>query len=159
MFCVDSMSLISSSPSKYKKCNCGIPMARLTSWTRENPGRKFLACKFYDPNTETRGCRSFEWVDEDGSDWKKEMINQLILDKKLMKGEMNSMRREIEDLTGQRRCLSSENDNLKIKCKALNADRKKYSGERQQNRAGCGTIVVGVVLCFMLMFVGAIVML
>ncbi|XP_021725633.1 uncharacterized protein LOC110692859 [Chenopodium quinoa] len=106
-------------------------MARLTSWTRENPGRKFLACKFYDPNTETRGCKCFEWVDEDGSDWQKEVINQLILDKKLMK----------------------------VKCKALNADRKKYSGEGQQNSAGCGTIVVGVVLCFLLMFVGALVML
>ncbi|XP_021762064.1 uncharacterized protein LOC110726848 [Chenopodium quinoa] len=119
------MSWNNSSPTNKKKCNCGLPLAKLTSWTRENPGRKFLACKFYDPNTETRGCKCFEWVDtEDGTDWQRDVINQLLLDKKLMKAEVNSLKRDVEDLTGQRRCMLNEVDNLKVKCKSLNGDRK-----------------------------------
>ena len=54
---------------KQRKCDCGIPMGKLTSWTRENPGRKFRSCKFDDPKTQARGCKCFEWVDEeDGTD-------------------------------------------------------------------------------------------
>ena len=110
------MSTSSLTPSKQRKCGCGVPVARLTSWTRENHGRKFLGCKFYDPITETRGCKFFEWVDHpDGTEWQREVINNLILDKKLMKGEVNDLKREVEDLHGQRRCLLNENENLKVK--------------------------------------------
>src|SRR5688572_30601422 len=127
-------ALVRCSPSKYKKCDCGLPMARLTSWTKENPGRKFLTCKFYDPKTETRGCKSFEWVDEDdGTDWQRDVINQLIIDKKLMKSEISSLKTEVEDLNGQRRCLLNEIDNLKLKCRALNGDRKRYNNEGKQS--------------------------
>ncbi|XP_021769515.1 uncharacterized protein LOC110733737 [Chenopodium quinoa] len=124
------MSSVSMSPSKEKKCQCGVPMSRLTAWTRENPGRKFRTCKFYDPVTESRGCKAFEWVDQpDGTPWQTEVINNLLLDKKLMKGELNDMKREVDDVSGQRRCLLNEIDRLKMKCKALSSDRKKMIKE------------------------------
>ena len=105
-------------------------MARLTSWTRENPGRKFRLCKFYDPVTETRVCKAFNWVDQpDGTPWQTKVINNLLLDKKLMKGEINDLKREVDDVSGQRRCLLNEIDCLKVKCKTLNSDRKKMSKE------------------------------
>ncbi|XP_021716661.1 uncharacterized protein LOC110684513 [Chenopodium quinoa] len=120
------MSWNNTSPTNQKKCNCGLLFARLTSWTRENPGRKFKACKFYDPNTETRGCKCFEWIDtEDGTEWQRDVINNLLLDKKLMKAEVNYLKRDVDDLSGQRRCLLNEVDTLIVKCKALSGDRKK----------------------------------
>ncbi|CAH9137507.1 unnamed protein product [Cuscuta epithymum] len=45
----------------YGNCYCGIPAKILTSWTNDNPGRRFLAC--------SRGtcacCNMFEWLDEE----------------------------------------------------------------------------------------------
>ncbi|CAH9102668.1 unnamed protein product [Cuscuta epithymum] len=41
----------------YGNCLCGMPIKMMTSWTDENPGRRFVACS-------RRGCCSnFEWVD------------------------------------------------------------------------------------------------
>ncbi|XP_010681441.1 uncharacterized protein At4g04775-like [Beta vulgaris subsp. vulgaris] len=62
-------------------CGCGIPVARRTSWTHENPGRKFIACKFYNHETEQRGCNTFEWVDEEILDWQGDITNILIAEK------------------------------------------------------------------------------
>ncbi|XP_021773573.1 uncharacterized protein LOC110737536 [Chenopodium quinoa] len=153
-----AMSFIRSSPSKQRKCDCGIPMARLTSWTRENPGRKFKACKFYDPKTESRGCKCFEWVDEEeGTEWQRDVINQLLLDKKLMKGEMNSLQRELEDLSGQRRCLLTENDNLIVKCKALSSEMKKYNKEGQNSGVGGMLCVIASVMCCVFVIVGVLI--
>ncbi|XP_021715799.1 uncharacterized protein LOC110683713 [Chenopodium quinoa] len=146
------MSCNTESPSKLKKCNCGLPLARLTSWTRENPGRKFKACKFWDPNTETRGCKCFEWVDLEQTEWQREVINNLTLDKKLMKSEMNSLQREVDDLVGQRRCLLNEVDTLKTKCKALSGDRKKMTGNNGSGDRLQLTVVV--VFCVLVMVLG-----
>ncbi|XP_021773610.1 uncharacterized protein LOC110737581 [Chenopodium quinoa] len=134
---MQEMSFTSSSPSREKKCKCGVPFAKLTSWTRENPGRKFRTCKFYDTVTESRGCKVFEWVDEpDGTAWQTEVINNLLLDKKLLKGEITDYKREVDDLGGQMRCLLNEVDNLKMKCKALNSYRKKMNREMHGRNGG-----------------------
>ncbi|KAK9669071.1 hypothetical protein RND81_13G107200 [Saponaria officinalis] len=52
----------SSSSKMLMNCNCGIPTAIKTLWTFQNPGRKFATCKFYNQESEMRGCRFFEWV-------------------------------------------------------------------------------------------------
>ncbi|XP_021754556.1 uncharacterized protein LOC110719886 [Chenopodium quinoa] len=144
------MSFVSSSPPEARKCKCGVPMAKLTSWTRENPGRKFISCKFYDPITETRGCKAFEWVDQpDGTDWQTGVINNLLLDKKLLKGEVNELKREVDEISGQRRCLLNEVDNLKMRCKALNADRKRMNRECNEGRVSSISCFgwVGMAIC------------
>ncbi|CAH9067921.1 unnamed protein product [Cuscuta europaea] len=41
-------------------CACGIPLKMLTSWTDDNPGRRFLTCSTLKGNG---GCKMFEWVD------------------------------------------------------------------------------------------------
>ncbi|XP_021713547.1 uncharacterized protein LOC110704855 [Chenopodium quinoa] len=150
------MSSLSFSPSKERKCQCGVPFARLTSWTRENPGRKFRSCKFYDPVTESRGCKSFEWIDQpDGTSWQTEVINNLLLDKKLMKGEHADLKREVDDFCGQRRCLLNEIDSLKLKCKALSSDRKKMTQEVEGRKtSSMNLFVVFVVICFVGLVLG-----
>lgn len=63
-------------------CLCGLPCARRTSWTHDNPGRKFLACKFYNPETGQRGCHVFDWVDvEEPTGWQRDVINTLVAEK------------------------------------------------------------------------------
>ncbi|XP_056691456.1 uncharacterized protein [Spinacia oleracea] len=146
------MSSISFSPSKEKKCACGVPLARLTGWTRENPGRKFRSCKFYDPITETRGCKAFEWVDEpDGTAWQTKVINNLLLDKKLMKGEVSDLKREIDNLSGQRRCLLNEIDSLKVINKALSCDSKQMHMEQRANSLNTYVVVVGICYFFFIL--------
>lgn len=61
-----------------QKCRCGISVGVRTSWTHENPGRKFKACKFYNFETGHRGCNYFEWVDEDILDWQRDVTNNLV---------------------------------------------------------------------------------
>ncbi|XP_021728174.1 uncharacterized protein LOC110695235 [Chenopodium quinoa] len=162
---MQEMSVITSSPSREKKCKCGVPLAKLTSWTRENPGRKFRTCKFYDPVTESKGCKSFEWVDEpDGTAWQTEVINNLLLDKKLLKGEITDYKREVDDLGGQMRCLLNEVDSLKMKCKAINSDRKKMNrdlnGRNGRSEQSVVYVVVGISFVMLVMLViGGFVML
>lgn len=147
---------LSSSPHQ-QKCKCGYALAIRTSWTTQNPGRRFLACKFYDPETEIRGCDSFYWVDEDPIEWQTSVTNQLVLDKKLMKIDMNALKVEVADLNGQRRCLLNENENLKLQCKTLKAELKKAKKEHNECLGG-GTLkfVIGIWLLLIIVGLGVV---
>ena len=59
-------------------CGRGFPCAKRHSWTHENPGRRFEACKKYDHDTGERGCNTFKWLDEDQTEWQREVINTLL---------------------------------------------------------------------------------
>ncbi|KAK9748528.1 hypothetical protein RND81_02G064400 [Saponaria officinalis] len=47
------------------KCKCETACEHRTSWALQNPGRKFVTCKFYNPNSSMHRCGFFMWVDED----------------------------------------------------------------------------------------------
>ena len=92
----------SSSTSNYQNgdlCFCSVPCAKRVSWTRENPRRRFIACKNYDPNSKWRGCQKFKWIDEDVVDWQKEVAlnekNKLIMDAKIMSSKVFVLENEI----------------------------------------------------------------
>ncbi|XP_074303774.1 uncharacterized protein LOC141638266 [Silene latifolia] len=78
-------------------CWCGIPAAVKTSWTFQNPGRKFIACKFYNPETDMRGCRFFNWIDEDMTYWQRSVINDLLKEQKSLKNELKKQNKEVDD--------------------------------------------------------------
>ncbi|KAK9713745.1 hypothetical protein RND81_06G048700 [Saponaria officinalis] len=84
------------------KCKCSVPLALLTSWTSRNPGRRFMACKF-------RFCKYFRWVDEEQSEWQRDVINQLLMEKKLLESENNNLRVEKSQLVEQVIQLRAEN--------------------------------------------------
>ncbi|KAK9689175.1 hypothetical protein RND81_09G040900 [Saponaria officinalis] len=90
------------------KCKCSVSPALLTSWTSHNPGRRFLACKF-------RFCKYFRWVDEEQSEWKRDVINQLLLEKKLLQSENNNLRVEKSQLVEQVIELRAENHLMREK--------------------------------------------
>ncbi|XP_021726329.1 uncharacterized protein At4g04775-like [Chenopodium quinoa] len=108
---------MSQSSGKNYKCWCGIPIARLKSWTHENPARRFEACKFYNPETNQRGCKFFRWVDEDMTNWQRDAINQLITEKQLMKAEVNVLQTRLCCSETENKRLKEEYDKLKLKLK------------------------------------------
>ncbi|KAL2926397.1 Restin-like protein [Bienertia sinuspersici] len=99
-----------------------------TSWTDRNPGRKFMCNKFYEPETEWRGCNFFNWIDEDMTEWRRNVINKLVLEKKLVEAQLDAAHNEMKELQSQRSLLLYENDTLKLKYKATSAERKMKRG-------------------------------
>ncbi|KAK9756034.1 hypothetical protein RND81_01G068400 [Saponaria officinalis] len=91
------------------KCRCGIPAALKTSMTEANTGRRFLTCKFYNPETVMRGCNYFKWVDEP--------INET----SWLKSEIGIQKRSLERL--ENRC-----DELSSAVVRLKESGKKFSG-------------------------------
>ncbi|KAK9664045.1 hypothetical protein RND81_14G015900 [Saponaria officinalis] len=91
------------------KCRCGIPAALKTSMTEANTGIRFLACKFYNPETGMRGCNYFKWVDEP--------VNET----SCLKLEIGVQKRSLERL--EKKC-----DELSLAVARLQENDKKYSG-------------------------------
>ncbi|KAL0421249.1 UNVERIFIED_CONTAM: hypothetical protein Slati_3147800 [Sesamum latifolium] len=52
-------SILSGNNSTVVNCFCGIRAPLRTSWTNDNPGRRFYSC----PNCKSGGCRFFTWDD------------------------------------------------------------------------------------------------
>ncbi|KAL2895021.1 hypothetical protein RDABS01_010930 [Bienertia sinuspersici] len=102
------------------KCGCGIPVARRTSWTHENPGRKFVACKFYNAETGQRGCNTFEWLDEDIVDWKRDVTNVLIVEKHRLATDNSILKSRIVFAEHENKRLVEEVEKLKQKRKGSN---------------------------------------
>ncbi|KAK9683627.1 hypothetical protein RND81_10G154400 [Saponaria officinalis] len=99
----------SSTSSRYpSKCKCSVPPALLTSWTCHNPGRRFLASKYLF-------CKFFRWVDEEQSEWQRDVINQLLLEKKMLRSDNENLLVEKSQLVKQVIELRAENHLLKKK--------------------------------------------
>ncbi|KAH7866414.1 hypothetical protein Vadar_020174 [Vaccinium darrowii] len=52
----------STSGHGWPNCKCGSKAVMETSWTDDNPGRRFLGCRHF---REGRKCKFFEWVDDE----------------------------------------------------------------------------------------------
>ncbi|CAL9224882.1 unnamed protein product [Arabidopsis halleri] len=53
-------------------CRCGLPAKIVTSWTDNNPGRRFFGCPLFKKG---RHCDYFDWFDEGVVDgWPKEAL-------------------------------------------------------------------------------------
>jgi hypothetical protein len=57
-------------------CWCDIESPLMTSWTYENPGRRFYGCGGFKVMRK-KGCNHFEWFDEEMSFRAKEVIRSL----------------------------------------------------------------------------------
>ncbi|KAK9665126.1 hypothetical protein RND81_14G092200 [Saponaria officinalis] len=97
------------------KCYCGATTAIVKSWTRDNPGRRFEACKYYDPITKSRGCKYFKWCDRIQTDWQKDLINELLTEKRELENELDKYGRDLEYLVDDRAKLLAEIEDLKVK--------------------------------------------
>ncbi|KAK9666249.1 hypothetical protein RND81_14G171300 [Saponaria officinalis] len=110
-----SRSTSSCSSRNPNDCKYGVPVAIVKSWTSDNLGRRFLTSKFYNPSTQFHGCQYFKWSDEDQCQWQKDVINQLVLDKKLLKCEFEMLKADNAHLMELKIRISEENELLKLK--------------------------------------------
>ncbi|KAL4311510.1 hypothetical protein GQ457_01G005740 [Hibiscus cannabinus] len=75
---VEQMEGTNSSPL----CYCGVPAALRTSWTKDNPGRRFFGCPNFQKKI--RNCRFFKWFDAEIPDRSKVVIVGLLKSKGAM---------------------------------------------------------------------------
>ncbi|XP_057770851.1 uncharacterized protein LOC130990642 [Salvia miltiorrhiza] len=78
-------------------CECQTDGRRLravimTSWTDENPGRRFYGCR----NWKMKNCGYFDWLDEPISERAKDVINELKVMKNKESSSLEPMDMEIE---------------------------------------------------------------
>ncbi|KAL6494493.1 hypothetical protein OROGR_031293 [Orobanche gracilis] len=86
-------------------CDCGVRSPILTSWTDDNPGRKFFGCGFYEVYGK-KCCGFFQWYDdEDFLAAKDKVIARLVKKNEEMnennedvKEKNQQMRNKIEDM-------------------------------------------------------------
>ncbi|XP_021850012.2 uncharacterized protein [Spinacia oleracea] len=100
---------------KGKTCGCGFPVVQRTSWIHENPGRKFLGCKFYDFATGKARCDAFDWVDEEILEWQKDVTNVLIAEKKRLIGEVKTLEARIDCIQRDNNRVHEEHGKMKVK--------------------------------------------
>ncbi|KAL3518766.1 hypothetical protein ACH5RR_021355 [Cinchona calisaya] len=103
--CLERMTQNScnSSSSKSKsgaRCKCGTKAPICTTWTVENPGRKFL------------GCSNYKWVELEIRNKGKEIANKFI-------AKMEGMQERIME-------LERKNEDAQELCKALRAEVTRY---------------------------------
>ncbi|KAL3622638.1 hypothetical protein CASFOL_034049 [Castilleja foliolosa] len=87
------------------RCHCGIQLEVMTSWTDDNPGRRFQGCPNYKKPS---CCGFFRWVDEEVCSRSKQIIPGLIRKKNKL---------ELE--------LATEQEKLKCVQRSLNVSKEK----------------------------------
>ncbi|KAK9678173.1 hypothetical protein RND81_11G193300 [Saponaria officinalis] len=144
-----SKSYSSGSNHNTIKCRCGVPVATLRSWTEDNPGRRFLGCKFSNPDF-SRGCGYFSWYDEGQVEWQKNTINQLMLVKKIMQCELAMTKTEVTHLQEQNEKLKEAN--LLIRQMKPSVDENVDEVNHGTNRKSCkNTFAIVVVVCLLVL--------
>ncbi|XP_058752912.1 uncharacterized protein LOC131639290 [Vicia villosa] len=74
-YAVSSNSCVSR--RRQVRCFCDLDSPLTTSWTKENPGRRFNGCGLYKLQGR-KGCNFFNWYDEEMSGRAKEVILSLM---------------------------------------------------------------------------------
>ena len=90
------MSFCSLSHEKRKECYCGYDVTVQRGWTTNNPSRRFVACPDYDVHNNTMGCNYFRWVDDNMTDWQKDVILKLIEERSKLQREGEIFQRKLE---------------------------------------------------------------
>ncbi|XP_048496303.1 uncharacterized protein At4g04775-like [Beta vulgaris subsp. vulgaris] len=129
------------------KCGCGFAVATRTSWTHDNPGRKFRACKFYNHETGQRRCKTFEWVDEGQTDWQREVMYVLVAEKHRLATDNIIIKARLVCVEHEKNRLN--HDLEKLRKKPLM--RKKESFARNET-VGCKMVSICVLLYVIVSF-------
>ncbi|CAA0827603.1 Unknown protein [Striga hermonthica] len=71
-------------------CHCGKRAQVRTSWTQENPGRRFNGCKDWNRG----GCTFFFWADPPIPNRASEIISTLHTENEILESELKSLEKE-----------------------------------------------------------------
>ncbi|KAL2902266.1 hypothetical protein RDABS01_027348 [Bienertia sinuspersici] len=73
---------------RIERCYCGVPVARLVSWTERNPGRRFRKCKFHSGREDGLGCNYWRWTNHGILEWQRDVTNQLLAENRALRTEV-----------------------------------------------------------------------
>ncbi|KAH1213807.1 hypothetical protein GmHk_14G041692 [Glycine max] len=76
----------------------------VTSWTEENPGRRFYGCCLYK-DTGRRGCNFFQWHDPVGNNRQKKIIVGLMKEVDELKLREKDLQTMISEMKMKEKCL------------------------------------------------------
>ncbi|CAN1777279.1 hypothetical protein LINPERHAP1_LOCUS13997 [Linum perenne] len=87
-------------------CKCHLPTVVLTSWTEDNPGRRFFSCgRGYEVNNPR--CDFFMWVDAPIEDRAKQVINGLLRKLRQYERQMKMERVGMNSMNGSEQSAAS----------------------------------------------------
>ncbi|KAH1228992.1 hypothetical protein GmHk_10G028863 [Glycine max] len=85
-------------------CLCNIEAPLVTSWTEENPGRRFYGCGLYK-DIGTKGCNFFQWHDPVGNNRQKKIIVGLMKEVDELKLREKDLQTMISEMKMKEKCL------------------------------------------------------
>ncbi|KAL5137109.1 hypothetical protein HKD37_10G027527 [Glycine soja] len=91
-------------------CLCNIETPLVTSWTKENPGRRFYGCGLYKArninlDTGRKGCNFFQWHDPVGNNRQKKIIVGLMKEVDELKLREKDLQTMISEMKMKEKCL------------------------------------------------------
>ncbi|KAK4484040.1 hypothetical protein RD792_011255 [Penstemon davidsonii] len=101
-------------------CSCGFRVRIYTSWTKENPGRRFARCQCL---TDER-CDYFEWIDPIMCDRSRVIIPGLLSRVNRTEAENARVMREFDEMSTQMQVLVNSLHNLEAENMALRRKQK-----------------------------------
>ncbi|KAL5190474.1 hypothetical protein HKD37_04G009908 [Glycine soja] len=85
-------------------CLCNIEAPLVTSWTEENPGRRFYGCGLYK-DTGRKRCNFFQWHDPIGNNRQKKIIVGLMKEVDELKLREKGLQTRISEMKMKEKCL------------------------------------------------------
>ncbi|RZB70552.1 hypothetical protein D0Y65_035499 [Glycine soja] len=85
-------------------CLCNIEAPLVTSWTEENPGRRFYGCGLYKDRG-TKGCNFFQWHDPVDNNRQKKIIVGLMKEVDELKLREKDLQTMISEMKMKEKCL------------------------------------------------------
>ncbi|KAK9668826.1 hypothetical protein RND81_13G089400 [Saponaria officinalis] len=125
----------------FRVCKCGIPVATKTSWTTQNPGRRFVTCKFYNPDSMMSGCNFFRWIDDDMTNWQRHVINRLVMENKCLKNEVRRQDRGIDENSSDHEAMEVYVEKLENKCNMLTNEVEVLKSEKKKVKLVLGCVI------------------
>ncbi|KAL3618533.1 hypothetical protein CASFOL_037615 [Castilleja foliolosa] len=138
-----------------RMCFCGLRVPMWTSWTDDNPSRRFIGCPNYKDSSSN--CKFFAWIDPEISEGSKKSVlaNRLRSEIAILKEERKRLIAEanIAALGLKQKCNKIEK--LKAKVEALKCDKNHLKVELNKcmQRARFFIILV-VMLCVVIVGIG-----
>ncbi|GER45281.1 GRF zinc finger containing protein [Striga asiatica] len=101
-------------------CKCLQRSIIVTSWTSENPGRRFRSCSEY----ENGGCDFFSWVDPPMCNRSKQIIPGLLRKSNQLRAQNEALEDAILKMEDENKMLVLENKKLQLKLQEASSKMK-----------------------------------
>lgn len=118
-----------SSSSSTTTCNCCVTVAKVRSWTKDNPGRLFLGFKFYNLDIGHRGCKMFSQEDNGSTYWQRDVIINLVMKKKTLTHYLK-LKEELGMVKDEKTKFCKEFERLKRKVKKPRSPTLRKGGKK-----------------------------